>query len=185
MIKLKELFESNFDKTGVQTFEQIRREWNESGEKEYVIYKRTKQNGSVHGYEVFEIKMRLKGQPLPGGAFEENDRECYPGAHAFGKYAWDFKFEQSAYTAFENLLKTGHPFKPLKRPELVVDSYTSDFQLPDVSFTIDELVEKSGENKQNVYLKLQQLIKNNIVSVVGESRISGQRGRAKKVYCKI
>ena len=52
------------------------------------LYQRTQKNGAPGGYEVFIIKKRLKGQPLPGGLFELEDREVYPSANSFGKTGW-------------------------------------------------------------------------------------------------
>lgn len=183
MKQLKQTFESNFDKAGVQTFTQLRREFDVNGEKEYAMYKRTRQNGTVHGFELFEIKIRLEGQPLPGGLVEPEDRECYPGANSFGRTAWDFKFEEHANEAFENLLKSGSPFNRKKRASRIASpEVIHEFQIPENEFTIDEMMELNQESRQNVYLKLKQLIEQQQVSVVGKLKVDGQRGRAKLIY---
>ena len=64
-------FELNADKTGTQTFTQVKR----TGD--VAMYRRDRNDGSLFGYEVFKVKSRLTGQPLPGGNFEKEDRECY------------------------------------------------------------------------------------------------------------
>lgn len=186
MKRLKETFESNFDKVGVQTFTQIRREFDVNGEKEYAMYKRTRSNGTVHGFELFEIKIRLEGQPLPGGMFEPEDRECYPGANSFGRTAWDFKFEDHANEAFDNLLNTGHPFcRKIRSVKNNTSPELDELKIPDDDFVIDEMVEMNDDSKPNIYLKLKQLISIGVVEVVGEVKTDGQRGRAKKLYSKV
>jgi hypothetical protein len=182
---LRTSFEANYDGTGRQQFELIAKQSEEN--KTYAMYKRTRLNGTLHGYEVFEVKTRLKGQPLPGGMVEEQDRECYPGANAFGRYAWDFKCRLHAEEAFNNLLRTGKPFKPVQNVSSMITKFPSEpvnimTQLPDNDFTIDELMEELDDSKQNIYLKVKQLIHENKVKVVGERKVQGQRGRAKKVY---
>jgi predicted ArsR family transcriptional regulator len=52
-------------------------------------------------------------------------------------------------------------------------------------FTIDELVEETGMARHNVYQQLQSLISEHTVQVVGEHKVDGQRGRAKKIYAKV
>jgi hypothetical protein len=53
------------------------------------MYSCQKQSATkISGYEVFLVKKRLKGQALPGGLFEQEDREVYPAAGSFGKIAW-------------------------------------------------------------------------------------------------
>ena len=62
-------------------------------------------SGHTEGYEVFHIKMRLKGQALPGGLFEQEDREVYPAAGSFGKTAWMTNDLLRAEQHFEELTK--------------------------------------------------------------------------------
>ena len=185
---LQETFESNFDKSGLQTFEQVQRRVGSDG-KEYAMYKRTRQNGTVHGYEIFQVKTRLKGQPLPGGMFEAEDRECYPGAGSFGKTAWDFSRIETASVAFENVIETGKPFKIAEPTASDVHTPTKNVRIDltnvNTQFTIDELVEETGMARHNVYQQLQSLISEHTVQVVGEHKVDGQRGRAKKIYAKV
>lgn len=52
------------------------------------LYSRRAQSSkTIQGYELFIVKVRCKGQALPGGGFEEEDREVYPSAQKFGKTA--------------------------------------------------------------------------------------------------
>jgi len=99
MKMLQKEFTANYDKCGNHKFTQIRKE---NG---VAIYKRTKADGSVKGYEVFIVKTRKKGDKLPGGLVEKEDRECYPGAAAFGRHAYDCKTEAAADERFEQLVR--------------------------------------------------------------------------------
>lgn len=62
-------------------------------------------SGNTEGYEVFHVKMRLKGQTLPGGLFEQEDREVYPSAGSFGKTAWQIIDLNRANSKFDELTK--------------------------------------------------------------------------------
>jgi len=99
MKMLQKEFTANYDKCGNHKFTQIRKE---NG---VAIYKRTKADGSVKGYEVFIVKTRKKGDKLPGGLVEKEDRECYPGAAAFGRHAYYCKTEEAADDRYEHLVR--------------------------------------------------------------------------------
>jgi hypothetical protein len=71
------------DKGGLMEFNLIKREG------DVALYKRSRPGSESNPeFEVFLVKKRFKGQPLPGGVFEKEDRECYPGAASFGKTAF-------------------------------------------------------------------------------------------------
>lgn len=99
MKMLQKEFTANYDKCGNNLFTQLRKE---NG---VAIYKRTRPDGTVKGYEVFIVKIRKKGDKLPGGLVEKEDRECYPGAASFGRYAYACKTEDQAETRFDQLVK--------------------------------------------------------------------------------
>ena len=77
MKTLERQFVANHEKTGSHTFFQMART------DKVALYKRITEDGKLFGYEVFRIKSRLKGQALPGGGAEAEDREVYPKGKAF------------------------------------------------------------------------------------------------------
>ena len=77
---LEKQFVKNCDGVGDTTFTQLKKK--EVNGKNIYIYSREKPNWLR--YEVFIAKQRFKGQPLPGGAVETEDREQYPTANSFG-----------------------------------------------------------------------------------------------------
>lgn len=92
-------FQKNCDHVGVNTFVQVKREGN------VAMYQRLNKDGTTRSYEVFLVKTRLKGQPLPNGTVEAEDREVYPGAKSFGRFAVDCKTLEHAEDRFENMVK--------------------------------------------------------------------------------
>jgi hypothetical protein len=83
MKTLEKQFVMNADKTGKMNFSEVKRE------DDVAIYQRTRLDGTPFNYEVFIVKKVKAGAPLPGGAVEKVDRECYPGANSFGHTAYD------------------------------------------------------------------------------------------------
>lgn len=57
------------------------------------------------GYEVFIIKMRHKGDALPGGLVEQEDREVYPSAGSFGFSAYHIYGLTNAQVKFDELVE--------------------------------------------------------------------------------
>jgi hypothetical protein len=77
MKTLEQQFVANHEKTGNHTFFQMGRT------DSVAFYKRITEEGKLFGYEVFRVKTRLKGQALPGGGEEAEDREVYPKGKSF------------------------------------------------------------------------------------------------------
>ncbi|NBR06931.1 MAG: hypothetical protein EBT92_14310 [Planctomycetes bacterium] len=79
---LPQSFVKNYDKMGDNTFTQLKMV--PTATLNAYIYKRTKMDGTFVSFEVFVAKQRFKGQPLPGGVVEAEDREQYPTSNNFG-----------------------------------------------------------------------------------------------------
>ena len=98
MKTLRTEFEANYDQTGKMKFTQLRREG------DVALYQRTRKDGTTFGYEAFIVKTAKAGAKLPGGAVEKEDRERYPGAEAFGRYAYSCVTLESAEERFAELV---------------------------------------------------------------------------------
>lgn len=186
MKKLEKSFVMNADKVGDNTFTQIKREG------QVAIYQRTDMDGEHRSYEVFIIKCRYKGQPLPGGQVEKEDRECYPGAASFGKIAYDCKTLDRAEERFAELLvkvkesednreeaeRTGKPVRKGRKPS----KESKTVAVPKGKFTMKFLMGETGSSQPILYPIVKRWIAEGVVKVVGEHREEGQRGRAQVVY---
>ncbi len=91
---LPKSFVKNYDKMGDNTFTQVKMV--PTVTLNAYIYRRERMDGSFVAFEVFVAKQRMKGQPLPGGLFEEEDREQYPTANNFGFTAKESKSMEQA-----------------------------------------------------------------------------------------
>ena len=96
-------FVKNVDKSGDNKFVQVT--MLPTSPLNAYIYRREKMDGTFVSFEVFVAKRRYKGQPLPGGLFEECDREQYPTANNFGFTAKEFKNFSSAESFLGELVK--------------------------------------------------------------------------------
>jgi hypothetical protein len=190
MKTLKESFLANHDHCGQHSFELVKRT------DSVAMYKRTN-NGRVFGYEVFKIKLRLKGQPFPNGSVESEDRECYPGTSSFGKTAWFFPSESVANIKYdllvngpvtkakmENVIKksssTGKRGRPKKTPV--------NLSFPDSEFTLNDLIKINSSLKikrSTLYIQVRNLVKCDVINIVGETKSQSGRGKPMKVYQKI
>jgi hypothetical protein len=189
MKKLKESFVANHDSCGQHTFELVKRT------DDVAMYKRTSDT-KVFGFEVFKIKMRLKGQSFPNGLVESEDRECYPGTSAFGKTAWFFPSETVADIKYD-LLVNG-PVTKAKMENITKKSLTGKrgrpksvpvkINIPDTEFTLNDLLKINSDvniKKQTLYIQIRNLVKCNNIDVVGEMKSESGRGKPMKVYKKV
>lgn len=191
MKMLQKEFTANYDKCGNNVFTQLRKE---NG---VAIYKRTRPDGIVKGYEVFIVKIRKKGDKLPGGLVEKEDRECYPGAASFGRYAYACKTEAQAETRFDELVaklkasadaaadaaadadseteepKEVTPAKPKKAKVEV--------KAPAGKWTMKMLVAETGMSQGNLYPIVKQMLTTGMIVEV-ERVAAGGRGRPSVVY---
>lgn len=134
------------------------------------------------GYEVFLVNKRLKGQPLPGGVFEEEDREVYPSANSFGKIAWYCSTLESAEKRF-NELTNNTPVvveKDIEQevetvPVVVVEGKRGRgrpkkevpaVKFPDKEFTMQDILDINVINRSTLYFIIQDFIQEGVVDVV-------------------
>jgi hypothetical protein len=69
------------------------------------LYKRSKPDGKVVGFEVIEIKTVKAGTVFAKGSKPtESDYESYPGGQSFGKSAWFTPIETRAWTRFDKMV---------------------------------------------------------------------------------
>jgi hypothetical protein len=143
------------------------------------LYERWQNKGETfNGYEVFVIKKRLKGQPLPGGLFEEEDREVYPSAGQFGKTAWHMP-KTAAFAKYDELVTKGITDEAEENePEAAVI-------VPVIEFTCGDL----AESNSITYAEAQKFLKENIdktIKLHRTGRKDGQtRGKPSNFYVKI
>ena len=198
MKKLEKSFVGNYDRVGNTRFVQVKRT------NSVAMYRREHMDGQIKSYEVFLIKTRKKGDPLPNGAVEKEDRECYPGTAMFGRIAYDCKTEAQAEERYDDLIKraqelsdakeesikTGKRVRP-KRPKAEVvkkpkrEKKKIEVKLPTGKFTMKMLVAETGLSQPTLYLYIQNLIKEGLVREVDRVRVEGQRGKASVVYSSV
>lgn len=143
------------------------------------LYERWHNEGATqHGYEVFVIKNRFKGQPLPGGLFEEDDREVYPSAGQFGKTAWHCS-KGEAFRRFDELVAKG------VAADAEDDEAPKVFTVPVVEFTCGDLATANDAT----YAEAQSFIKENIdktIKFIRQGRKAGTtKGKPSNFYAKI
>jgi hypothetical protein len=101
MKQLQVEFKRNADKCGRHTFRQIQRTNNTA------LYVRIRKDETVHSYEAFKIKIVKAGTTFAKGAKPvAEDYESYPGAPAFGRYAYSCKTLEQAEQRYEELSKS-------------------------------------------------------------------------------
>jgi len=183
MKKLEKSFVGNYDRVGNTRFVQVKRT------SDVAMYRRENMDGSVRSYEVFLVKMRKKGDPLPNGAVEKEDRECYPGSAVFGRIAYDCKTEDQAEARYEELIERAVELKAAAAESKATgkrvvrrNKKKVDIQLPKGKLTMKMLVAETGMTQPVLYLILQNLIKEGKVVEVERVRVEGQRGKASVVY---
>lgn len=141
------------------------------------IYERWQNKGAIYnGCEVFRIKMRHKGDKLPGGVVEAEDREVYPSANQFGISAWHVT-RARAEVIFKELTE--------EVKEVLTPKNIADIVIPDGEFTCADFMElnKISQPEANKFLR-ENLDKTIKISKV--SRKAGQlRGRPSNFYSKI
>jgi hypothetical protein len=195
MKRLEKVFKSNADGTGIETFEQIKRI------DRVAMYRRTRKNGTIHCYEVFEVKIVPKGTVFAKGTPPTTeDAESYPGKSSFGKFAYCCSTEERAHFRFDELVE-----KIKNRTTEAADD--ADLENSDVAplvrsgrrgrpakaismpiprsgerFTMRQLMLWSGASQPNLYNRLKVLITNQLVSVAGEIRQANTRGKSQIVY---
>lgn len=184
----------NYEKMGDMTFSQIKRT------ETVALFKRMTMVGELFSYEVFIIKKRLKGQALPGGLVEEQDREVYPKANSFGKTAWEFRPRggmglKRAEAKFEELVNGKVEvsdedeeiiMKPSTQVTVTADKInvttSNGVTYPSGSFTMKDILEVNpGRAQPTLYLILKDDEAHGRVVRVGTFKGEG-RGKPAVVY---
>ncbi len=185
MKKLEKSFVGNYDRVGNTRFVQVKRT------DTVAMYRRERMDGSFKSYEVFLVKTRKKGDALPNGAVEKEDRECYPGSAAFGRIAYDCKTEDQAETRYDELIQRADELaeasEESKRTgkKVVRKKKKTEITLPDGKFTMKMLVAETGMSQPTLYIMIQNLVKQGVVQEVERVRVEGQRGRNTVVYSSV
>ena len=185
MKKLEKSFVGNYDRVGNTRFVQVKRT------DTVAMYRRENMDASVRSYEVFLVKTRKKGDALPNGAVEKEDRECYPGSAAFGRIAYDCKTEGQAETRYDELIQRAEELaeasEESKRTgkKVIRKKKKTDITLPEGKFTMKMLVAETGMSQPTLYIMLQNLVKQGVVQEVERVRVEGQRGRNTVVYSSV
>jgi len=184
MKKIEKKFTMNADKVGDNNFIQVKRT------DDVAMYRRERLDGTVKSYEVFIVKRRYKGDPLPGGAVEKEDRECYPGSSVFGKIAYDCKTEDQAEARFEQLVKkvkdsedaaeeskrTGKPNRGRRKAKKL------NVPIPPSKFTMKFLIESTGYSQPRLYPIVKNWLIEQKISVVGKQKPEGGKGKPALIY---
>jgi hypothetical protein len=140
------------------------------------LYSKTVENGGIQeGYEVFLIKMRYKGDKLPGGLVEEEDREVYPSANSFGKTAWQISTLARAEEKFEALTKCEIEDESVKEPITLM--------VPVGEFTVGEMAEANKIEYPKAFLFIKSAVEAGSVKFVREERRNA-KGKPSKIYSK-
>lgn len=147
------------------------------------LYSVTNKHGVLKGYEVFYIKKRLKGQPLPGGIVEAEDREVYPSANGFGKIAWSIRSLDYAEKRFQEMTDLANGIIPEKviiekKPKPVKVKKT--ITVPVGEFTVKELAEKNSVPNHIAAMFIKEFL-NKTIGFVREARLH-KIGKASKFY---
>jgi hypothetical protein len=159
------------------------------------MYSVTNKDGKLVGYEVFTVKTRLKGQPLPGGLFEEEDREVYPSANSFGKTAWAPGGLAQAESIYANLVngKGAHDVEAVENEDNDAEEVTPvktrqkkerpALTVPVVEFSVKELAEQNDVDYPIAAVFVKEALIDNLISFVREER-RNVKGKATKIYKK-
>ena len=202
---LEQTFVKNFDKCGDNAFTQVKTAPTPS--LNTYLYRRDLMDGSFVSYEVFVAKRRYKGDKLPGGLVEAEDRERYPTANDFGFTAKEFKNLSSAESYFDELVEKMQVKEDKKNGVEAPKAETFEAQ---VSAKLDLTPKIRGRKRKErpalvyptgnqwlmkdllvvnekwtqplAYIELQKALKSGIVVEVARVKNDSGRGRAMVVY---
>lgn len=171
------------------------------------IYRRERMDGSFVAFEVFVAKRRFKGQPLPGGLFEEEDREQYPTANNFGFTAKETKSMIQAEKFLAEFVEKMQAKEDKKNGVKVVEddgfmeALTAKMNLPKKQrgrkrkerpaivyptgnqwLMKDLLAINNGWNQPLAYVQLQKDLQAGLVVEVARIKSASGRGRAAVAY---
>jgi hypothetical protein len=202
---LPQSFVKNYDKMGDNTFTQVKMV--PTVTLNAYIYRRERMDGSFVAFEVFVAKRRFKGQPLPGGLFEEEDREQYPTANNFGFTAKETKSMIQAEKFLAEFVEKMQAKEDKKNGVKVVEddgfmeALTAKMNLPKKQrgrkrkerpaivyptgnqwLMKDLLAINNGWNQPLAYVQLQKDLQAGLVVEVARIKSASGRGRAAVAY---
>jgi len=137
------------------------------------IYQRFTKEGLSYGFEVFKIKVRLKGTQIFSKITEE-DEECYPGSSDFGRTAWSCSTLERAQERFGEIITK--LTEPEEAPQTIM--------IPVGEFSIKEFAEANKIDYPIAFNIVKKAIENNSVKFIREER-RASRGKLTKLYAKI
>jgi hypothetical protein len=167
---LEKEFVKNCEGVGDTTFKQMKKQ--ESNGLNVYIYNRTKKGFNT--YEVFISKRRFKGQPLPGGNVEAEDREQYPTANAFGFTAKEVRNMAQAEVEFQKFLNKND--KEEDKEVKAGLNYPARFSMKDL------LVSNPSWTQPSAYVQLQKDIKDGKIKEVARVKSATGRGKPAVIY---
>lgn len=168
---LEKCFIKNCESVGDTVFTQLKQQ--ECNGLNAYIYKREKKG--FLKYEAFVAKRRYKGQALPGGNVEQEDREQYPTANHFGFTAKEFGTLIAAQIFFESLLN-----KPLKIPS----SPLSPLDYPITTWTASDLMAANPSwTKAKIYAQIKKDFKSGKIKKLRVDESKCVKGQRSMTYC--
>lgn len=201
-------FVKNYDKNGDMTFTQVKMV--ETPSLNCYIYRRDRMDGTFFSYEVFYSKRRHKGDKLPGGLVEAEDREVYPTCNSFGfnaketndihraeqflsefvkklndkelgKTKSEFTDSEDFVKALESKLEVTPKVKGQRGRKRIE---RPEMQYPTIQqFGMKDILKMNEKyNQPLAYQQLQKDIKGGVVVEVGRVKSSSGRGKPSVVY---
>lgn len=202
---LPDSFEANHECMGQMRFVQIKKV--PTPTLNCYIYRRERLDGTFFSFEVFIAKVRHKGDKLPGGLVELEDREVYPKASAFGFTAKESKSMIQAEKFLAEFVEKMQAKEDKKNGVKVVEddgfmeALTAKMNLPKKQrgrkrkerpaivyptgnqwLMKDLLAINNGWNQPLAYVQLQKDLQAGLVVEVARIKSASGRGRAAVAY---
>lgn len=165
------------------TFTQVKRDEN------VAIFERIDPSSKLsQGFEVILIQIKKAGTyPLPGGkeVKYDEDFETYPTSSSWGRLGWSSNNIGRAEDIF-NRLKTDQSVhdKVEKTIEPLVETPKQVLTIPENQFTINQLTESSGMDRNVVYLTVRAWMAQGLVKEVGKIKTTSGKGKPATVFGK-
>lgn len=170
---LRESFTANYEQVGDTLFTQVKKqEAQEAGGLNCYIYKREKEG--FRKFEVFVSKRRMKGDKLPGGAVEAEDREVYPKANSFGVTAKEVVTMAQAEVEFQKFLNKNN--KEENKEVKAGLNYPPRFSMKEL------LVANPDWSQPTAYVQVQKDIKDGKIKEVARVKSVNGKGKPAVIY---
>jgi len=144
------------------------------------LYGRSR-DGEPKGYEVFTIKRRRKGDPLPGGAVEPDDREVYPSAQQFGFSAWSFGNLKAAEKRFDELTTNKAQAVEDASAPAAPEGAKKAVEWPVGKFSTKELAAGFNVTYTDAYMMIKGALKDGTIELAGTER-RAEKGKETKMF---